>query len=98
MTNYIEKRSNNSFLLRVKIKPNSRKQEIIKDEDRLIIRVRSKALKNKANKELLGFLRKKLGVPSDHLMILSGLKSSNKTIEIVFNENSDESRLKKLLT
>ena len=97
MTNYIEKKSNNSFLLHVKIKPNSRKQEIIKDEGQLIIRVRSKALQNKANKELLGLLRKKLKVPSDHLKILSGLKSSNKVIEIEYNEDIDENILIKLL-
>lgn len=97
MTRYIEKKSNNSFLLHVKIKPNSRKQEVIKDEDQLIIRVRSKALQNKANKELLGLLRKRFKVPPDHIKILSGLKSSNKTIKIVFNENIDENRLVKLL-
>ena len=98
MTKYIEKKSNNSFLLHIKVKPNSRKQEIIKDEEQLIIRVRSKALQNKANKELLGLLRRKLKVPSDHLKILTGLKSSNKIVEIVFNEDLDENKLTKLLT
>jgi len=97
MTKYIDKKSNKSFLLHVKIKPNSRKQEIIKEEEQLIIRVRSKALQNKANKELLGLLRKKLRIPTNHLKILSGLKSSNKIIEIEFNEDIDEKRLTKLL-
>lgn len=97
MTKYIDKISNNSFLLHVKIKPNSRKQEIIKEEEQLIIRVRSKALQNKANKELLGLLRKKLRIPTNHLKILSGLKSSNKIIEIELNEDIDEKRLAKLL-
>ena len=97
MTKYIDKISNNSFLLHVKIKPNSRKQEIIKEEEQLIIRVRSKALQNKANKELLGLLRKKLRIPTNHLKILSGLKSSNKIIEIELNEDIDEKRLAKML-
>ena len=97
MTKYIEKKSNNSFLLHLKIKPNSRKQEIIEEQDQLIIRVRSKAIQNKANKELLGLLRKKLRVPSDHLMILSGLKSSSKIVEIIFNEDLDEHTFRKLL-
>jgi len=97
MTKYIEKKKDNSFLLYVNIKPNSKKQEIILDEEQIIIRIRSKAFQNKANKELLGLLKKKVGVSSDHLRIISGLKSSKKIIQIEFNEDFDEDKLVKLL-
>lgn len=97
MLKYIEKRNDNSFLLHVNIKPNSRKQEIIIDDENLIIRVKSKANQNKANKELLGLLRKKVGVSPNQIMIVSGLRSSNKVIELKFIEQIDENQLLKRL-
>ncbi len=97
MLKYIEKKNNNSFLLHVSVKTNSNKQEIIMDGENLTIRIRSKPIQNKANKELLDFLRKKVQLPSNQVKILSGLKSPDKVIELRFPERIDEKQLLDLL-
>jgi uncharacterized protein (TIGR00251 family) len=97
MTNFLEKRTNNSFFLRVNVKPNSKKQDIFINGDFLTIQVRSKALQNKANKEVLNLLRKKLNVSSNQLHIVLGSKNTNKTIQILFSTEIDEKEIIKRL-
>ena len=98
MTSFLEKQSDKSFLLRVRVRPNSKKQDILIDGDFLIIKVRSKALQNKANKELLTLLSKKLNLSSSQLNILIGKKNSNKVIKVFFSKEIDnEEVIKKLL-
>ncbi|MHA2391490.1 MAG: DUF167 domain-containing protein [Promethearchaeota archaeon] len=83
---FYEKVSNYKYLLNVKLKPNSKKVRIIESDDFLIIQVRSKAIQNKANIELINLLKKKLKIPSSEIKILSGLKSPNKIVQIKFKE------------
>jgi len=97
MTKFLEKRANNSIFLRVKVKPNSKKQEILINGDFLTIKIRSKALQNKANKEVLNLLRKKLNVSSNQLHIVLGSKNTNKTIQILFSTEIDEKEIIKRL-
>ena len=99
MTKFLEKREDNVFFLRVNVKTNSKKQEIIDNGDFLTIKVRSKALQNKANKELLNLLSKKLNISSNQLGIVVGSKNTDKTIQISFSTEIDELEVtKRLLT
>ena len=87
---FLEIIANNVCLLRVKVKTNSYKQEIILYSDTdswLSIKLKSKPVKNKANKELMTLIRKKLNITSGQIHIVSGSKKTNKTIEIKFNMN-----------
>jgi uncharacterized protein (TIGR00251 family) len=94
----LEKQAGNSFLLHVNVKPNSKKQNIQIDGGFLRIQIRSKALQNKANKELLNLLKNKLKIPSNHIQLISGLKSTNKVIQLIFSTEVDEDVIiKKLL-
>ena len=86
----IEQQTGNSFFLRVNVKPNSKKQDILIDGDFLIIKIRSKALQNKANKELLNLLKTKLKLPSNHIQLISGLKSTKKVFKLGFSTEIDE--------
>ena len=52
------------------------------NEDFLTISLCSKPIQNKANKELLNLIKKKLKISSSKIQIISGTKSSNKTIKI----------------
>lgn len=71
------------MILKVKVKPNSRKQEIEKINDNdYKINLKSKAEDNKANIELLKLLKKYFKVDSNNINILKGLRSRNKIIEI----------------
>lgn len=99
MAKFLEKQSDNSFLLRVSVKPNSKKQDILIDGDFLTLKVRSKALQNKANKEVLNLLRKKLNIPSNQLNIASGTKNTDKVIQARFSTDIDEEEvIQKLIT
>ncbi|MFX1376015.1 MAG: DUF167 family protein [Promethearchaeota archaeon] len=95
--NFLEKVDNHTFNLLINVKPNSKKQEIIDNGKFLTVHVRSKAIKNHANNELLRLLKNKLKVASNHISIVSGLKSKDKIIKIKFSkEQTKQSFLERL--
>jgi len=68
------------MIIKVKAKPNSKEQEIIKiSENEYKIALREKAEDNKANIELLKLLKRYFG---KEVRIVKGLKSKNKIVEI----------------
>ena len=87
---FLEKVGDFSYVVHVKVKPNSKKQGIIDNDEFLTILVRSKAIKNKANNELINLIKKKLGISSNQILIISGSKSSNKKIQINFLKGIEE--------
>ena len=82
---YLEKKSETNYLIKLNVKPNSKKQKIVDNGGFLTIYLHSKPIQNKANKELINLLKKKLSVSSNQIQIISGLKSSNKIIQIIFS-------------
>lgn len=69
--------------INVKVKPNSKKQEIIEEDDgSLTIRLKSPPVDGKANEELIKVLSKKFDVPKSYIRIKSGISSRQKLIEI----------------
>lgn len=66
--------------IKIKVKPNSGKQEIVKNEKNYIICLKSAPENNKANIELIKILKKYFGKP---VKIKSGFTSRNKIIEIL---------------
>jgi uncharacterized protein YggU (UPF0235/DUF167 family) len=83
---YLEKRSEREFYLHLYVKPNSRRQDISEDGDFLAVSLKSKARRNKANKELIGLLRKKLDLSADQIRFISGLTNEDKIIQLLFSE------------
>jgi uncharacterized protein (TIGR00251 family) len=68
---------------RVKVKPNSKQQKIIEEEDgSFTIYLKSPPLDGKANEELIKVLSKKFGIPKSYIQIKSGASSRQKLIEI----------------
>jgi len=66
--------------IKVKVKANKNKQEIIKvDDNNYIINLKSPAIKNKANKELIKLFSKELGLIA---RIKHGLTSNEKVLEV----------------
>ncbi len=84
--NFLKKNSEKEFLLNVIVIPNSKKQTINFEENSVRITLTSPPTKNKANKELLKLLKKKFGPETDQIQLLSGLKSHDKIISLVFKE------------
>ncbi len=67
----------------VKVKPNSKQQQIIDEADgSLTIRLKSPPVDGKANEELIKVLSKKYNVPKSYIRIKSGASSRQKLIEI----------------
>lgn len=73
----------NGFFFEVKIIPNASKNEIVAwENDKLKIRIKKPAEKNKANKELIAFLAKVFKTAKSNVQIIAGEKSSHKKIAI----------------
>lgn len=67
----------------VKVKPNSKKQSIIEEDDgSLTVHLKSPPVDGKANQELIELLAKKFGVPKSHISIQVGLSGRNKLVNI----------------
>jgi uncharacterized protein (TIGR00251 family) len=67
----------------IKVKPNSKKQAIIEEEDgSLTVHLKSPPVDGKANKELVELLAKKFDVPKSNISIQMGLSSRNKLVNI----------------
>jgi len=70
----------------IKVKPNSKKQAIIEEEDgSLTVHLKSPPVDGKANKELVDLLAKKFGVPKSNITIQVGLSGRNKVVNIEGN-------------
>ena len=71
------------MIINIKVKPNSKKQEIVKiDNSKYLISLKEKPENNKANIELIKLLKKYFKVDSNDIKIIKGLRSKNKLVEI----------------
>ncbi|MFW9819843.1 MAG: DUF167 family protein [Candidatus Thorarchaeota archaeon] len=90
---FIEKFSDNKFILKLNVKTNCKTQKVMVNDDFLTILLKSKPIQNKANKELLNLLKKRLNVSSSQIQMISGSKSSEKIIKLNFSENTEEQEI-----
>jgi len=67
------------MIINVKVKTNSGKQEIMQNNDKYLVYLKSPPENNKANIELINLLKKYFGKP---VKIVKGLKSKQKMINI----------------
>ena len=68
------------LLIRIKIVPNSSKNEIIFEDEFLKIKVTAQPIENKANKALIEFLAKKLHCAKSNIQIIKGALNKEKTL------------------
>lgn len=70
-------------VLRVKVKPNSKQQEIREAADgSWTVRLKSPPIDGKANAELIQLLAQRFEVPKSAVRIKAGAAASNKLIEV----------------
>jgi uncharacterized protein (TIGR00251 family) len=69
--------------IRVKVKPNSRIEEVIQEGDSFTVRVKEPPKEGKANEAVIKLLAEHFGVPKSQVRILIGFKSKNKVVEVV---------------
>ena len=75
------------MIIKVKVKPNSRRQSIEQENGVYNMDLKEKADKGKANLEIIKLLAKHFKVSSSQVRIKSGITSKNKIIEIQRSQN-----------
>jgi uncharacterized protein (TIGR00251 family) len=72
-----------SLLLRVKVLPNAGRNQLagLRGEE-LLVRLQAQPRKGEANRELLRFLARSLGLPRGSLQIVSGQTSGHKLLRL----------------
>lgn len=81
------------LILKLKIVPNSSKNEIIKTEEGLKVKITAQPIEGKANKALIDFLSKTFKISKSSFEIIKGETSKEKTILI---KCKDEEKLQKI--
>ena len=68
--------------LKIRISPNASKNEIIKSDDGVKIKITAQPIEGKANKAVVEFLSKEFKIPKSSIEIVKGTTSKEKTILI----------------
>ena len=69
--------------VQVKVKPNSKSEEVSREGDSFMVKVREPPREGRANQAVIKLLAEHFGVPKSQVRILSGFRSKNKVIEVV---------------
>jgi uncharacterized protein (TIGR00251 family) len=68
--------------IQVRVKPNSRTEEVSQEGDSFIVKVKEPPKEGKANQAVIKLLAEHFGVPRSRVRILSGFRSRTKVIEV----------------
>ena len=93
---YFDDNLERTIYLKIRVKINSKIQKISYNQftdSRITINLKSKPVKNKANKELIKLLSKKLNIATNQIHIIAGQKNTNKTIQIRFYQDISKSKI-----
>lgn len=79
------------ILLRIKISPNSSKNQVIIDGDVIKIKVTAQPIEGKANKAVIEYLSKQIKIPKTSIEIVKGDTSKEKTLFIRTSDSDKKS-------
>jgi uncharacterized protein (TIGR00251 family) len=68
--------------IQAKVKPNSRSEEVSREGDSFIVKVKEPPKEGKANQAVIKLLAEHFGVPQSQVRILGGFRSKNKVVEV----------------
>ncbi len=88
------KETKDGLTIQIKISPNASKNEIIKDEAGIKIKLTAQPVEGKANKALIEFLSKQFKIPKTSIIILKGETSKDKTLLIKVSDSDKIALLK----
>lgn len=77
------KETDKGILISFKISPNASRNEIIRAEDGVKIKITAQPIDNKANKALVEFISKQFKIPKTSIEIVKGQTSKEKTLLII---------------
>jgi uncharacterized protein (TIGR00251 family) len=76
--------------IQVKVKPNSKTEELSRQGDSFIVKVKEPPKEGRANQAVIKLLAEHFGVPQSQVRILSGFRSRNKVVEVVESREGQE--------
>jgi hypothetical protein len=76
------KETKNGITFSLRISPNASKNEIIKDENGVKVKITAQPIDGKANKALIEFLSKQFKIPKSYFEIIRGETAKDKTLLI----------------
>ncbi len=85
------------LIIKLKISPNASKNEIIKTEEGVKVKITAQPVDGKANKALIEFLSKHFKIPKSSIEILRGETSKEKTLLIKTQDDDKISIIKSVL-
>ena len=88
-----ENENKNQIIFNLRILPNSSKNEIIKADGAIKVKITAPPVDGKANKALLEFLSKTFKIPKTSFSIVKGETSKDKTLSV---KAADEEKLQNL--
>ena len=74
------KQTKDGIVVNIKISPNAKKNEIIKTDNEVKIKITSQPIDGKANKAVIEYLSKIFKIPKSYIEIVKGETSKEKTI------------------
>ena len=86
------------LIIRIRIIPNSSKNDIILEEDFIKVKVTAQPIENKANKALIEFLSKSFKVAKTNIEIIKGDTSKEKTLLVKTTDGNKRSEIVSRLT
>ena len=92
------KTTENGLIIKVKIVPNSSRNEIILEEVFIKVKVTAQPIENKANKALIEFLSKQFKLPKTSIQIIKGETSKDKTILLSTQDENKKTNIISQLT
>ena len=84
----------NGVLLRLRISPNSSKNQVIVDGDIIKLKITAQPIEGKANKAVVEYLSKLLKTPKSSIELLKGDTSKEKTLFITTSDNDKKNAIK----
>lgn len=91
------KQTSDGLIIKVKIVPNSSKNDIVLEEEFIKVKVTAQPIENKANKALIEFLSKTFKIPKTSIEILKGETSKEKTLLLkILDKNKSDNIITRL--
>ena len=91
------KQTDEGIIVNIKIVPNSSKNEIIKEDEFIKVKITAQPIEGKANKALIEFLSKRFKIPKTSIEIVKGETSKEKTLLFKTNDKNKQSDIMSVL-
>lgn len=86
------------ILLRIRIAPNSAKNQLILSEDIIKLKITAQPIENKANKAVVEYLSKLFKIPKTSINIVKGDTSKDKTLLLKTSDTQKIENIKSIIS